>query len=109
LRTLARESAAIRNPAIWRVTRYDYFHGVQLQFAAPLVYAPALRFHFTDVLLEILRPEMEVIRIGLAESWRRGLRVIIGQKLCRKKYSPCLAVAVRYDSAFSLSQAESSG
>jgi len=54
------------------------------------------------VLLGILRPEMEVIRIGLAESWRRGLRVMMGQKLCGKKYSPCSAVVVRYDSAFSL-------
>jgi hypothetical protein len=34
------------------LARYDDFPGVQLQLAAPLVYAPALRFHpFTDVLL----------------------------------------------------------
>ncbi len=60
--------------------RYGYFPGVQLQPAPPLVYliAPALRFHpSTDVLLEFLRPEMEVIRIGLAESWRRGLRAMM--------------------------------
>jgi hypothetical protein len=56
--------------------------GVQLQLVPPLVYliAPALRFHpSTDVLLEFLRPEMEVLRIGLAESWRRGLRGMLRQ------------------------------
>ncbi|HEY1468236.1 MAG TPA: hypothetical protein VGF61_04285 [Candidatus Acidoferrum sp.] len=64
------------------LARYGYFPGVQLQPTPPLVYliAPALRFHpSTDVLLEFLRPEMEVIRIGLAESWRRGLRVMMRQ------------------------------
>jgi hypothetical protein len=64
------------------LAHYGYFPGVQLQSAPPLVYliAPALRFHpSTDVLLGFLRPEMEVIRIGLAESWRRGLRVMMRQ------------------------------
>jgi hypothetical protein len=59
--------------------RYGYFPGVELQKSAPLVYlvAPALRFHSTtDVLLRSLAREMEVVRIGLAESWRRGLRVV---------------------------------
>jgi hypothetical protein len=48
--------------------------GIKLQPAPPLVYlvAPELRFHpTTDVLLRRLCPEMEVIRVGLAESWRR--------------------------------------
>ncbi len=35
--------------------------------------APFSSFH------QLLRPEMEVIRIGLAESWRRGLRVMMRQ------------------------------
>lgn len=64
------------------LARYGYFPGVQLQPAPPLVYliAPALRFYpSTDVLLEFLRPEMKVIRIGLAESWTRGLRVMMRQ------------------------------
>jgi hypothetical protein len=59
--------------------RYGYFPGVELQKAPPLVYlvAPALRFHpTTDVLLRYLARDMEVLRIGLAESWRRGLRVV---------------------------------
>jgi hypothetical protein len=60
--------------------RYGYFSGVELQKASPIVYlvAPALRFHpSTDTLLNYLSPELEVVRVGLAESWRRGLRVVM--------------------------------
>jgi hypothetical protein len=62
--------------------RYGYFTGIELQAAAPLVYlvAPALRFHpATDVLLRSLTPELEVIRVGIAEDWRSGLRVVLRQ------------------------------
>ncbi|HET6931750.1 MAG TPA: hypothetical protein VFI45_15590 [Candidatus Acidoferrum sp.] len=62
--------------------RYGYFPGIELQAAPPLVYliAPALRFHPTaDILQRYLSREMEVIRVGLAESWRRGLRVMFRQ------------------------------
>ena len=64
------------------ITRYGYFPGVELQQVPPLVYlvAPALRFHpSTDELLKFLSPELEVVRVGLAESWRRGLRVVMRQ------------------------------
>jgi hypothetical protein len=64
------------------ISRYGYFPGIELQKAAPVVYliAPAMRFHpTTDVLLTDLSPEMEVVRVGLAESWRRGLRVVMRQ------------------------------
>jgi hypothetical protein len=64
------------------LSRYGYFPGVPLQTAAPLVYlvAPALRFHpATDELLRYLAPEVEVVRVGLAESWRRGVRVVMRQ------------------------------
>jgi hypothetical protein len=59
--------------------RYGYFPGLALQSAPPLVYlvAPSLRFHpTTDVLLRYLTRDIEVVRVGLAESWRRGLRVV---------------------------------
>jgi hypothetical protein len=62
--------------------RYGYFPGMQLQSAPPLLYlvAPALRFHpTTDTILRYLSPEIEIIRAGLAESWRRGLRVVMRQ------------------------------
>jgi hypothetical protein len=64
------------------VARYGYFQGVALQQAPPLVYlvAPALRFHpATDGLLKYLSPELEIARVGIAESWRRGLRVVMRQ------------------------------
>ena len=64
------------------IARYGYFQGVGLQQAPPLVYlvAPALQFHpATDDLLKYLSPELEVARGGLAESWRRGLRVVLRQ------------------------------
>jgi len=60
--------------------RYGYFPGVTLQKTAPLVYlvAPALRFHpTTDVLVRYLASDIDVARVGLAESWRRGLRVVM--------------------------------
>jgi hypothetical protein len=62
--------------------RYGYFNGVELQDLPPLVYlvAPALRFHpTTDVLLRYFSPEIEFVRVGLAETWRRGLRVVMRQ------------------------------
>ena len=62
--------------------RYGYFPRLQLQTVPPLVYlvAPALRFHpSTETLMKCLSPEMEIIRVGLAESWRRGLRVVLRQ------------------------------
>ena len=63
-------------------SRYGYFCGLALQDAPPLVYlvAPAIRFHpSTDTLLRFLSPEIEVLRVGLAETWRRGLRVVLRQ------------------------------
>src|SRR5579863_3748815 len=57
-----------------------YFPQVELQKAPPLVFlvAPALRFHSTTgALLRHLSSSMEVVQIGLAESWRRGLRVVM--------------------------------
>jgi hypothetical protein len=62
--------------------RYGFFPGVELQQNPPLLYlvAPALRFHpSTDTLLRFLSPEIEVQRVGLAENWRRGLRVVMRQ------------------------------
>jgi hypothetical protein len=62
--------------------RNGYFPGVILQSAPPLVYlvAPALRFHpTTGVLLRYLANNLDVVRIRLAESWRRGLRVVMRQ------------------------------
>jgi hypothetical protein len=62
--------------------RYGYFPHAQLQDAPPLVYlvAPALHFHpATDTLLRYLSRELEIVRVGLAESWRRRLHVVMRQ------------------------------
>jgi hypothetical protein len=59
-----------------------YFPQLQLQKATPLVYlvAPALRFHSTTGLLQRhLAQSMEVKCVGLAESWRRNIRVVMRQ------------------------------
>ena len=64
------------------IARYGYFPGVELRQAPPLVYlvAPALRFHpTTDELLKYLSSDLEIVRVGLAESWRRGLRIVMRQ------------------------------
>lgn len=57
---------------------YGYFPGVEIQPAPPLVYlvAPALRFHpATTILQRHLIRDIEIIRVGLTERWRRGIRV----------------------------------
>jgi hypothetical protein len=71
-----------RQLAPGNISRYGYFPKVELQNAAPLVYlvAPALRFHpATDELLKFLSPEISLVRVGLGENWRKGLRVVIRQ------------------------------
>ena len=63
-------------------TNCGYFPQLELQKLPPLVYlvAPALRFHSTTgLLLQQLSESMEVVRVGLAESWRRGVRVVTRQ------------------------------
>jgi hypothetical protein len=62
--------------------RYGYFPDVALQSKPPLLLlvAPGFRFHpSSDIVLRYLSKDIEVVRIGLAENWRRGLRVIFRQ------------------------------
>jgi hypothetical protein len=63
-------------------SRYGYFPQLQLQKTPPLVFlvAPALRFHSTTgPILRYLPSSIEVVRVGVAESWRRGIRVVMRQ------------------------------
>ena len=55
---------------------------------------------------EGLRGRLQEFLVGASIEIRENGGRITG---ALRKYSPCSAVAVRYDSAFSLSQAESSG
>ncbi len=62
--------------------RFGYFQGVPLKAKPPLLFlvAPGFRFHSTiDIVLRYLSPEIEVVRIALAENWRSGLHVIFRQ------------------------------
>ncbi len=62
--------------------RHGYFAGLTLQPKPPLLFlvAPGFRFHpSSDILLRYFLPELEVVRVGLSENWRRGLRVIFRQ------------------------------
>jgi hypothetical protein len=62
--------------------RYGYFPEVPLKSTSPLLFlvAPGFRFHPSiDIVLRYLSPEIEVVRVGLAENWRRGLRVVFRQ------------------------------
>ena len=61
---------------------YGYFPDVELQRKPPVLFlvAPGFRFHpSSDIVLRYLSQEIEVVRIGLSENWRRGLRVIFRQ------------------------------
>jgi hypothetical protein len=63
-------------------SRYGYFPGVALQAKPPLLVliSPGFRFHpASDIVLGYLSREIEVTRVGLAENWRRGLRVVFRQ------------------------------
>jgi hypothetical protein len=75
-----------RHQAHGDITRYGYFPGIEVQPVPPIVYiiAPALRFHpTTDSLLRHITPEMEIVRIGLSESWRRGIHVKLRKKVTK--------------------------
>ncbi|MBV9958158.1 MAG: hypothetical protein JO360_07045, partial [Acidobacteria bacterium] len=59
-----------------------YFPQMELQKTPPLVYlvAPALHFHSTTGLLQRhLSQWIEMKCVGLAESWRRRIRVVMRQ------------------------------
>jgi hypothetical protein len=78
LQAAAYWSRVRRHQAHGDFARYGYFPGIELQPAPPLVYliAPTLRFHpTTATILSYLTPEIEVVRVGISEDWRRGLRV----------------------------------
>jgi hypothetical protein len=62
--------------------RYGYFPGIALDPRPPLLFlvAPSLQFHpSSDMLLRYLSPEIEICRVGVSESWRRVLRVVLRQ------------------------------
>jgi len=61
------------------LARSGYFQGCSPanEPANGILGGPALQYHpTTGSLLRYLRPQMEAVRVGLADGWRRGLCVI---------------------------------
>jgi len=62
-----------------------------LKAKPPLLYlvAPGFRFHpAIDIVLRYLSPEIEVVRVALAENWRRSLRWYSGNEALKKEKQP---------------------
>ena len=60
-----------------------YFPGLPLGDRPPLLYlvAPGLRFHpATETLLRFVARDVDIVRVGLNEEWRKGLRVLFRQE-----------------------------
>jgi len=64
--------------------RRGYFEGLSLIDAPPLLYlvAPLFRFHETTKLIAAsIHERVPVYRIGINEDWRRGVRVLLSERL----------------------------
>jgi hypothetical protein len=73
-----------RHQVMGDLERYGYFPDCVVSTEPPLIWlvAPGLEFHpSTDILARYLLPGISVTRIGLAQSWRRGIRVIFRQQV----------------------------
>jgi len=58
---------------------FGYFQGCELSRAAPLLYlvSPAFRFHSTtQKLLRYFDRKIEVVLIGINDSWRKEIQVL---------------------------------
>lgn len=67
--------------------QFGYFPHTELASRAPLLYlvSPAFRFHSTtDRLLRYFAPSIEVIKVGINESWRKSVRVLFR----RERHAP---------------------
>jgi len=64
--------------------RRGYFEGLSLVDAPPLLYlvAPLFRFHETTKLIAAsIHQRVPVYRIGINEDWRRGVKVLLRERL----------------------------
>lgn len=58
---------------------HGYFPGLELAPLAPRLFlvSPGFRFHSsTDRLIRYFHPSIEVIKVGLNQNWRKGIRVL---------------------------------
>jgi hypothetical protein len=64
--------------------RQGYFPGIEILNQPPLLHlvSPAFRFHASNVgVLRFFDPSIEVIRVGLNQTWRQGIKVLFRQPL----------------------------
>ena len=62
---------------------YGYFPGVELAPAPPRLYlvSPGFRFHSsTDQVIRYFDPAIEVIKVGLNQTWRKGIQVLFRRR-----------------------------
>jgi hypothetical protein len=62
-----------------RFEEFGYFPGLPLSAAPPLLYlvSPAFRFHSTtEKILRYFDPTIEVVLVGINDSWRKGIRIL---------------------------------
>jgi hypothetical protein len=63
---------------------FGYFPGREISSAAPLLYlvSPAFRFHSTtEKILRYFDPKIEVILVGINDSWRKAIKVLFRHKV----------------------------
>ena len=63
---------------------FGYFQGCELSAATPLLYlvSPAFRFHSTtEKLLRYFDPNIEIILIGINDSWRKEIKVLFRHQI----------------------------
>ncbi len=73
------------------LSKFGYFPGRQLSSEKPvlMLVAPALHVHpTTDTILRYLSPEIDWEVIGIGESWREEIKVIVRKKPLRGKTAP---------------------
>ncbi len=64
-----------------------YFPGVEVQDAFPLVFlvSPAFRFHSTtEQIMRFFPPQVQVVKVGINEEWRRQIQVLYRRKWERR-------------------------
>lgn len=69
---------------------FGYFPNVALAEAPPVLYlvSPEFRFHSTiDALLRYFSPSIEVLRVGINNAWRRGVRVLYRRERRAKPFN----------------------
>jgi hypothetical protein len=64
--------------------QFGYFTGLEPSAAPPVLYlvCPAFRFHSTtDRLLEYFHPSIRVVKVGINQRWREGVKVLFRRTL----------------------------